>query len=235
MVTEDDLQNDLVHANHILFSEGVLDAFGHVSARDTADPTKFYLARSMAPALVQRGDIQCYDLQGEPLRADSPPSYLERFIHSAIYQARPDVLAVVHSHSPSVIPFGVTGQALRPLYHMSSFLSCGCGQFEISDKNGETDMLIRNPELGAQLAECLGQGSLVLMRGHGSVVVGPSLRVAVFRAIYSEVNAKLQAQAAQLGTIRFLSDAEATLADAANQGQVGRAWELWKSNVAFSD
>lgn len=230
MPTEEEV-TDLVYANRILAMQGVLDGFGHVSARQLDDPRRFLMSRSLAPALVQRPDIQAYDLDGVPLADDGRAPYLERFIHSAIYAARPDVGAIVHSHSQSLIPFGVTRTPLRPIHHMCGFLGCGSAHFDIRDRAGATDMLVRTAELGRQLAECLGPGSLVLMRGHGSTVVGPSLRHAVYRAVYAEMNARLQLQSQQLGEITFLSEEEAALAEQANASQLARPWALWRDAV----
>ena len=197
------LIDDLVAANRILFDQGVVDGFGHVSARHEGDPARFLLARSMAPGLVTADDIMEFDLDGNALDPRGRTLYVERFIHSEIYKAHPEVKAIVHSHSPSIIPFGATGVPLRPIYHMSSFLGAGVPIFEIRDAGGPaTDMLIRNPELGAALARTLGEAAVVLMRGHGDVVVGQSVEQVVFRAIYTEINAKLEAEALRLGRAR---------------------------------
>lgn len=223
------LIDDLVTANHILFKEGVLDGFGHVSARHDSDPGRFLLARSIAPAVVTAGDIMEFDLEGDPIDPRSRRVYLERYIHSEIYRARPDVLAVVHSHSLSVIPFGVTSAPLRPVSHMSGFLGASTPVFEIRDAGGpRTDMLIRTGELGAALARTLGPAAFTLMRGHGSVAVGVSLRQVVYRAIYAELNARVQSEAMRLGTITFLNDDEAANASATNDASLERPWELWK-------
>jgi HCOMODA/2-hydroxy-3-carboxy-muconic semialdehyde decarboxylase len=202
----------------------VVDAFGHVSARDDKDANRFLLARSVAPALVTTGDILEFDKNGEPIDARGRGVYLERFIHAAIYRARPDVMAIVHSHSPAVIPFGVTGTILRPIYHMSAFLGAGAPVFEIRDAAGTTNMLIIDNKLGDALAKSLGDRAVVLMRGHGSVV---------HRAIYTEVNARLQAEAAKLGPINFLTPEEAVKADAQtdSKASLSRPWELWKARV----
>jgi HCOMODA/2-hydroxy-3-carboxy-muconic semialdehyde decarboxylase len=226
--------DDLVVANHILYAEGVVDGFGHVSTRSPARPDRFLLARSMAPALVEAGDLMEFDLDGNPTGGDTRQPYLERFIHGAIYKARPDVHAVVHSHSPSVIPFGVTGGALRPIYHMSGFLGAGAPIFEIREAGGMTDMLIRDNALGDALARTLGAQAVALMRGHGSVAVGASIQQVVYRAIYTEMNARLQMEAARLGTINFLAPEEARLAAAMNDKVLGRPWELWKRKVALA-
>lgn len=221
---------DLVTANHILFDQGVVDGFGHVSLRHPGRPDLFLLSRSMAPALVESGDILCFDLDAEPVTPDSPPAYLERFIHSEIYRARPDVMAVVHSHSPAVVPFGVVdGVPLRPVCHMCGFLGRGAPVFEIRECAGDgSDLLIRDRRLGAALARRLGLDAAVLMRGHGSTVVGVSVRQAVFRAVYTEVGARLQSEALRLGAVTYLTEDEAAAAAAANDTQIGRAWDLWR-------
>jgi len=185
----------------------------------------------MAPALVRHEDIVTFDLEGTALDADGRRVYLERFIHAEIYRARPDVNAIVHSHSPSVIPFGVTGQALRPVFHMSGFLGEGSALFEIRDVAGDTDMLISNNALGVALANSLGSRSLVLMRGHGSTTVGASLEQAVYRALYAEVNARLQIQAKSLGEVTYLNAQEAAKAAAINDTQLPRVWELWRQEI----
>lgn len=220
------LQN-LVYANRILYDHGIVDGLGHVSVRHDSVPGVFLLSCNRAPALVTTADIVCYDLDGDAVSATTERPYLERFIHSEIYRARPDVIAVVHSHSPSVIPFGVTGNRLRPIFHMAGFLGGGSSHFEIREAAGTTDMLIRNSELGKSLARSLGDCTCVLMRGHGSTVVGGSIEQVVYRAIYAEVNAKLQVQALGMGEVNFLTPEEAGLAAAANDTQIGRSWDLW--------
>lgn len=226
------LIDDLVSANHILFQEGVVDGFGHVSARHDKDPERFLLARGIAPATVAAGDIMEFDMTGEPTDARGRKPYLERYIHSEIYRARPDVLAIVHSHSPSLIPFGITGTSLRPVYHMSGFLGGTTPIFEIREAGGPaTDMLIRDRKLGAALAKSLGPSSFALMRGHGSVAVGATLKQVVYRAIYAEVNARLQSEAMRLGNVTYLNEAEAANAARTNDGVIDRPWELWKKRA----
>ena len=223
------LLDDLVAANRILFDQGVVDGFGHVSVRHDKDPNRFLLARSMAPALVTAEDIMEFDLDGNPVDARGRAVYLERFIHSEIMRLNPAVMSVVHSHSPAVIPFGVSRVPLKPLYHMSGFLGTGAPVFEIRDTAGPaTDMLIRNRELGHALATAMGDHPVMLMRGHGSVVVGPDIRQAVFRAVYTEVNARMESEALRLGDVTFLNEQEAALAMTTNAGQVNRPWELWR-------
>jgi ribulose-5-phosphate 4-epimerase/fuculose-1-phosphate aldolase len=225
------LVDKLVVANRILYAQGVVDGFGHVSVRHDKSPGHFLLSRNMAPGLVRRGDIVTFDLNGAALDAEGRRVYLERFIHGEIYRARPDVQAVVHSHSPSVIPFGVTKQPLRPVFHMSGFLRDGAALFEIRDVAADTDMLVSNGKLGAALAATLGSRSAVLMRGHGSTVVGTSIEQSVYRAIYAEVNAKLQIQAMALGEVTYLNEQEAAKAAAVNDTQLARVWELWQRNI----
>ena len=223
--------DDLVAANRILSDQGVVDGFGHVSARHEEDATRFLLARSMAPGLVTADDIMEFDLDGSALDPRGRTLYVERFIHSEIYKAHPEIKAIVHSHSPSIIPFGVTNVPLRPIYHMSSFLGAGVPIFEIREAGGPaTDMLIRTPELGTALASRIGTSAVVLMRGHGDVVVGDSIEQVVFRSIYTEINAKLEAEALRLGEgqVNFLNTEEAAKATATNNGVLSRPWELWK-------
>jgi ribulose-5-phosphate 4-epimerase/fuculose-1-phosphate aldolase len=225
------MREDLVIANHILAKHGVVDGFGHVSVRHPQDSARFILARSMAPALVTLADLLEFDLDGNPTDPTGPRPYLERFIHSAIYAQRPDVMAVVHNHSPAVIPFGVSTVPLRPIYHMAGFLGGGVPIFDIRADAGETDMLIRTPALGCAHANCLGHGPVTLMRGHGATVTGNSLQQVVYRSIYMEMNARLQAEALRLGPVTYLTETEAALAAATNDGQVQRPWELWAREV----
>jgi HCOMODA/2-hydroxy-3-carboxy-muconic semialdehyde decarboxylase len=224
---------DLVTANRILFDQHVVDAFGHVSVRHDKRPDRFLLARSMAPALVTAGDILEFDLDGNPIAASGRPVYLERFIHSEIYRARPDVVSVVHSHSHAVIPFGVVrSHKLRAIFHMSGFVGTETPIFEIRECVGDgSDLLIRSRELGAALAKSLGQKSVVLMRGHGVTVAAPNLPEAVYRGVYVDVNARLQLEAIGLGAVNYLTETEGRATAATNAAQVGRAWDMWKMKV----
>lgn len=230
----DALKADLAAANRILFHNGVVDAFGHISARHPEKPDHYLLSRSMAPATVTAADIMTFGPDSEAVDDDRKP-YLERFIHGEIFRVRPDVHAVVHSHSPAVIPFGVVaGAQLRPIFHMCGFLGAGAARFEIRDAGGDaTDLLVRDRALGAALAASLGDGTTVLMRGHGSTVVAETVPLAVYRAIYAEVNARLQCQAITMGgEITFLTEAEAHAASEANKGQISRAWDMWLAQVS---
>ena len=223
------LIEDLVAASRILAAHDVLDAYGHVSARSDRRPQHFLMSRSRAPALMTAADVMELDADSEPLPGDKRKGFIERYIHGEIYRARPEVMAVVHSHSASVIPFGVTRSKLRPVYHMGSFLWSGAPVFDIRKVREENDLLVRDRPLGRALAGSLGSCTCVLMRGHGMTVVGDSVQEAVFRAIYTEMNARLQLQAGQLeGPIEFLSDEEGRRSTAANRGTLERPWELWK-------
>jgi HCOMODA/2-hydroxy-3-carboxy-muconic semialdehyde decarboxylase len=225
------LVQDLVDANRILFHQGIVDAFGHPSVRHDKDPGRFLIARNLAPALVQVQDIvECSVETGEALQPDPPRLYLERYLHSEIYKARPDVMAIVHNHSPAVLPFSVArGARLKPACHMCGFLGEGPPVFEIRDHGGDaSDLLIRNRALGAALAQSLGDHRVVLMRGHGCTVVAESIQVAVYRAVYTEVNARLLLQALPLGEVAYLTPEEADTTRVTNEGQADRPWALWK-------
>jgi ribulose-5-phosphate 4-epimerase/fuculose-1-phosphate aldolase len=225
------LIEDLVYANRILYQQAVLDGFGHVSARSDKDPSHFLMSRSMAPGLVTSNDIMEFDKDGEPVDARGRNAYTERYIHAAIYRVRPDVKAVVHSHSPDIIPFSVTGTILRPLYHVSAFLRLGAPIFDTQEGFGDTDMLIRDNKLGDALAKALGNSGIALIRGHGFVAVADSTPIVVYRAIYTQTNARVQAEGMKLGTIKYLTPGEAVKAQAIVEATVGRPWELWKSQV----
>lgn len=229
------LIDDLVHANHVLVDHGILDAFGHVSVRAANTVDRFLLARNMAPALVTKDDILEFDFEANAIGSTGIRVYLERFIHSEIYRRRSDISAIVHSHAPSIIPFTVARDVrLCPVCHMSGFITSSTPVFEIRNYCGdESDLLIRNRGLGAKLADVLGEEPLILMRGHGMTAVGSSIPQVVFRSIYAEVNARIQGEAMRLGALTYLTDAEARAADLANNGQIDRAWGVWKSQVGI--
>jgi len=228
------LIDDLVAANRILAQQGIFDGFGHVSVRHGRDASRYLLSRSLAPELVTADDIVELDLDSNALNAAGRAMYAERFIHGAIYKARPDVKAVVHSHSPALIPFSVSSVPLRPVSHTAGFISDGVPVFDIRKASGITDMLVSDGDRARRLAETLGPQPAVLMRGHGVVVVGTSLPIVVGRSIYLELNAKLQTQAIALGgTVTFLDPQEARGVMAAGEnGGYQRAWELWKRKAA---
>lgn len=224
---------DLVLANHILADQHVVDGFGHISVRSAKNPNHYFISRSRAPELVTADDIMEYDLDDNPIDARSRSSYLERFIHSEIYKARPDVQSVVHSHSGAVIPFSVTNVPLRPISHMAGFLVRAVPVFEIRETGGnDNDMLIRNKTLGAALAKKLGNATVVLMRGHGDVAVGKTIKTAVLHAVYTDLDARLQSEAMQLGgKITFLNEVEASKIGEINDQQIDRPWEIWKNQA----
>ncbi len=228
------LIEDLAAAARILAAEGVVDGFGHVSMRHPQAPDRYLMSRSVAPALQMPDDIIEYDLDSTPINANGRGSFLERFIHGEIYRKRPDVMSVVHSHSPSVIPYSLTGLPMRAMYHNAAFLAAGVPVFKVEEKFGPTNMLVSNNAMGVELASVLGNKHVALMRAHGSVACGPSLQVAVFRAVYTEVSARVQQAALAHGLpIAALSEAEGLLADETNMGAGMRAWELWRGQVRF--
>ena len=231
-----DFIDDLVAAYRTLASLNVLDAFGHVSVRDPRNPSRYLMSRSVAPESVTAADILVLDLDSQIVDPEDEGKllYRERFIHGEIYKLRPDVNAVVHSHSPTVVPFTVTRAKLRPLLHNAAFLGFGAPLFEIRKHAGNaTDLLVETPELGKALARSLGkQAAVVLMRGHGDSVVGPTLRDAVFRAYYTEVNARLQLQAITIGgPINFLTKQEAITSSKAMLRASARPWALWRAKA----
>jgi HCOMODA/2-hydroxy-3-carboxy-muconic semialdehyde decarboxylase len=224
------LVDDLVIANHILAARDIVDGFGHVSTRTGPGADRFLLSRSLAPESVTAADIIEFDLDCNPVVADSRTFYKERFIHSEIYRAWPDVMGVVHFHALSVIPFGITKTPLRPVFHMSAFVGEGVPLFEIRDVRADTDLLISTPELGKALAKTLADKPAALMRGHGAVTVGPSLMEAVSRAIYLDANARAQAQAMALSSdVTYLSPAE--VKNRRGTSDTERNWNLWKQQV----
>jgi len=224
---------DLVAANHICADQGVLDGYGHVSVRHPKAADRYLLARSLSPAVITVDDIMEFDLDSRPVDQRGRLMYLERFIHGEIYKARPDVNAIVHSHSPAVVPFSVVPKVkLQPICHMSAFLAEGVPNFEIRDAAGMTDLLIRDNPLGRALAETLGKKNVALMRGHGNVCVGPNIMTAVYRAIYTEVNARLQAQAIALGgDITFMDPQECALITGRKDLNYDRPWRMWKERI----
>jgi len=231
------LLDDLVVANHILYHQGVVDGFGHVSVRDPAQPDHFFMARAIAPGRVTRDDVLEFDADARPVKPNGPPVYAERFIHSEIYKARPDVMAVIHSHSPTVVPFSVTQVPLRPVVATASFLAPAVPVFEIRKVAGTSNLLVTDAARGKALADTLGQHPVALMRGHGDVVVGPNVRRAVSRAIYTEIDARLLWQAITLGgPIEYITPEEAALMeagrDSAAEGHgANRTWDMWKEEA----
>jgi ribulose-5-phosphate 4-epimerase/fuculose-1-phosphate aldolase len=224
----DFIREELVTANRILANEGVVDSFGHVSARHPDDPQQYLLSRARAPERIESDDIVAYQLDGRPIDERGRAPYLERFIHGAIYEQRPDVHAVVHNHSPSVIPFGVTGKKLKPLLHMCASIGHEVPVWDSHDKFGDTTLLVTDMEMGRDLARTLGSRPTALMRGHGATVVGRSVRHVVFVSVYLELGAKLQMQAMAMGEIKFLTAGEVDkITERVSNYTLNRAWENW--------
>ncbi|HET9403017.1 MAG TPA: class II aldolase/adducin family protein [Burkholderiales bacterium] len=225
---------DLAAASRILAAQGVVDGFGHVSMRHPQAHDRYFMSRSIAPALVTPGDLIEYDLDSDPCNANGRNSFLERFIHGEIYKARPDVMSVVHSHSPSVIPFGLVAVPMQAMFHNAAFLAAGVPVFDIKKQFGATDLLVSDGAKGVALAESLGEKDIAMMRAHGSVTCGPTLQTAVFRAVYTEVNARIQHWTLALAggkPLAVLDVEEGRLADVINQTAGMRAWDLWRTQV----
>lgn len=228
MAKLDAVLDELVTANHILAREGVVDSFGHISIRHPERPDAYIMSRARAPECIETADLMEFTLEGEPLDPRGRDPYAERFIHGAVYERRPDVMAVVHNHSPSVIPFGVTGTRLRPIMHMCASTGYEAPIWDSRTSFGDTTLLVTSMEMGRDLAGALGQCRTALMRGHGCVVTGKSVRDVVFSSVYLEMNADLQLKAANLGEITFLSDGEVdAILERRGTYTYERAWERW--------
>jgi ribulose-5-phosphate 4-epimerase/fuculose-1-phosphate aldolase len=224
--------DDLAAASRILADQGVFDSAGHCSMRHPGNADRFLMSRSLAPALIQPDDIMEFTLDCVACEQRGRNGFLERYLHGEIYKARPDVMAIAHSHSAAAIPFGLVATPMVATYHNAAFLAAGVPVFDIREKFGTTDIVVSTPEKGAALAEVLADKAVALLRAHGVVVVGPNLRSAVFRAVFTEVSARIQLQAAMLGgPIAALDAEEGRLADAVNLATDTRAWELWKRRV----
>jgi ribulose-5-phosphate 4-epimerase/fuculose-1-phosphate aldolase len=234
------LLDDLVAANRILYRQGVVDGFGHVSVRHPARPDRFLMSAAKAPGRVTAEDIMEFDLEGKPIEGRDRPIYSERFIHSEVYKARRDVNAAVHSHSPAVVPFSVTQVPLRPVHNTASFLAPEVPVFEMRKAAGMTNNLVTDSGRGKALVETLGDRPVALLRGHGNVVVGPDLRRTVSRAIYTEVNARMLLQAVMLGgPITYIDPEESKLIESGREARmsghgVDRTWQMWLEEAARS-
>ncbi len=223
---------ELAAASRILVDQGVFDAAGHASMRHPHNADRFLMSRSLAPALVTADDILELTLDCEVCDAGGRQAFIERYLHGAVYKARPDVMAIAHGHSPSVIPFSLVQTPMRATYHNAAFLAAGVPVFDIRERFGATDIVINSAERGAALAEALADKSVLLLRAHGFVAVGPSVQAAVFRAVFTEISARVQLQAATLGGPMAALDAEeGRRADAVNLATLGRSWDLWRRRV----
>jgi HCOMODA/2-hydroxy-3-carboxy-muconic semialdehyde decarboxylase len=223
---------DLAAASRILADQGVFDAAGPVSLRHPGHPDRFLMSRSLAPQMITADDIMEFDLDCDAIDPRGRNGFIERYLHGEIFRARPDVMAVAHSHSPPVIAFGLSGTPMQAMYHNAAFLAGGVPVFDIREKFGVTDIVINTAAKGAALAEVLADKPVALLRAHGMVAVGPSLPVAVFRAIFTVTSANIQHQALALGgPLAALDAEEGRIADLVNVQTVGRAWDLWKQRV----
>jgi ribulose-5-phosphate 4-epimerase/fuculose-1-phosphate aldolase len=223
---------DLAASSRILADQGVFDAAGHVSMRHPGHPERFLMSRSLAPQMITADDIMEFDIDSNAIDARGRNGFIERYLHGEIFRARPDVMAIAHSHSPSTIAFGLSNVPMRAMYHNAAFLAAGVPVFDIRDKFGATDIVISTAEKGAALAKVLSDKPVALLRAHGMVATGPSLPVAVFRAIFTVTSAHIQHQALALGgPVAALGAEEGRLADVVNVQTVGRAWDLWKKRV----
>jgi len=224
----DYLLDELVTANRILAREGIVDSFGHISVRHPDNPAHFLMSRARAPDCVEKDDIMEFTLAGVPINPGNRQPYLERYIHGSILAARPDIHSVVHNHSPSVIPFGATGTTIKPIMHMIASVGHEVPIWDSQTKFGDTNLLIANEEMGADLAGFLGAGRTALMRGHGCVAVGQNIRHAVHVSIYLEAGAKLQMDAMRMGTVKYLSKGEVDkIIERTASYTINRAWENW--------
>jgi ribulose-5-phosphate 4-epimerase/fuculose-1-phosphate aldolase len=230
----DEARYELAVANRIIAHEGVLDAFGHVSMRHPGDPKRYLLARSRSPQLIEPADIHEFTLDSEPVSKADVTHYAERVIHGCIFQARPDVNAVCHHHSPSVLPFCATGVELVPVFHLGAAAGTAAPFWDQRDEFGDTNMLVIKPEEGRSLARALGSHWMVMMRRHGATLAGASLRELVFRTVFSHANAEIQLRAMALGKIAPLSRGEVELSGPyqLTPRPMARAWEYWTARLA---
>ena len=229
---------DLVIANRILAHEGIVDAYGHVSVRHPRDPRRYLLARSLSPEMVQQADIMEFELDGTPVGGDARQPYLERFIHGAVYESRPEVVAVVHAHAEDVLPFGITAAPLRPVIHSGSFMGVEVPVWDIRDRFGDTNLLVTNMPQGRDLAARLAANNVALMRGHGFVAAARSLIEVVRMSVYVPRNARVQLAAMRLGEVKPLSRGEIEARNAGykpHSPETWRAWEYWASRAGCGE
>jgi ribulose-5-phosphate 4-epimerase/fuculose-1-phosphate aldolase len=227
------LLDELVAANRILYAKGIVDGLGHATVRHDKDPNLFVMAAERAPGLVRHEDLAIMDLDCNLKTLKERRPYNERFIHGEIYKVRPDIHAIVHCHTPSLVTFCVCSVDLKPIYHMSGFLGKGVSRFDIHQNHGATDMLVSSAEKGVSLAKSLGDKQIVLMRGHGATMAGPSIKHAVYRAIYAALNANMQMDAMRMGEVAYLSDEEAHLGMEINDRFVDRSWAIWRQEAGL--
>jgi len=228
-----ELRHEIAVANRILANEGIIDAFGHISARNPKDPNRYFISRHRASELVEPSDVLEMTLDSKPVVSTNLRLYSEMVIHGEIYKARPDVNSVCHHHAPSVLPFCATGVELVPLFHLGGTLGAKVPFWDSRDEFGDTNLLVRTPEEGASHARALGPHWMLLLRRHGASLAGKSVRECVFRSIYTTRNAELQLRAMAIGTLGPLSAGEAEKCGGHNLGARGveRAWEYWVTRL----
>lgn len=226
---------DLVVANRILAHEGVVDAYGHISMRHPNEPNRYLLSCSRSPELVTVNDIMEFELDGTPVRGDTRLPYVERHIHGAIYEKRPDLNAAVHSHAEDTLPFGISPTPLRAVIHSGGYLGHGAPIWDIRDKFGDTNLLVTNMEQGRDLADALGDGRVALMRGHGFAAAGTALPDVIRISVYLPKNARVLQKALALGGAKYLSPGEIDkrLAISPTGMESARAWEYWATRAGM--
>lgn len=232
----DTIRKDLVIANRVLAKEEVVDAYGHVSVRHPEHPDRFLIARSLAPELVGTEDFVELGLDGEPLGGEKRPLYLERYIHAAIFAARPDVMAVVHAHAEDTLPFGIAAATpLKPVFHLGSFIGAEVPVWDIADRFGDTNLLVTNLAQGQDLAQCLGPNNVALMRGHGFAAAARSIIEVVRMSVYLPKNARALMRAKQLGgPVKYMTAGEIagwTSRSSPYSNDSWRAWEYWANRA----
>ena len=234
---------DLVIANHILGNEGVVDAFGHVSIRHPKNSQRYFLARSRSPQIVEESDILEFDLDSNCIDDKGFRTYSERFIHGSVYKARPEVMAVCHSHAHELVPFTVTNTSIRPIWVFSAAIGPDVPVWEIRDDfPTEDNMLIINDEVGASMCRTLGHAAACILRGHGAVIASTDIKRTVMISMGLMTNAKMLMQAHMLtaarggnAEIRYLSEGEvkSTTDVLYNVRGLNRAWEFWSLRAGF--
>jgi ribulose-5-phosphate 4-epimerase/fuculose-1-phosphate aldolase len=224
-----DAREQIAIANRMLANEGILDAFGHVSMRHPTSPERYLISRHRAPKLIEASDVLEFTLDNKPVVPTDVRLYGEMVIHSCIYEARPDVNAVCHHHAPTILPYCISGTALKPVYHLGATMGAHVPFWDSRDDFGDTALVVVEPEEGRSLAEALGENWTVLMRRHGATVAATDIRQLMFRTIYTCKNAELQSQAYAHGKVEPLTPAEAEKASAYNlrPGPIERAWDYW--------
>jgi ribulose-5-phosphate 4-epimerase/fuculose-1-phosphate aldolase len=230
--SNDQRVEDLITAYAILLHEQVLDSFGHISFRSANELAHFFMPRAMPPSLVTANDVLEYRIEdSQPIDQRGRRVNGERFLHGEIYKARPDVHAVIHSHSQACIPFSLTAVPLRPVIVQAGFLPLTVPNFEVRDVRsaGDRGMQITDAARGAALARTLGPAPVALLRGHGNVVVGSSLKQATVFAVYTDINARMQAAAFQIDRNIALMDEPELFGP--SEFDINRPWQNYRQKL----